>query len=191
MLKNKLLVQVLILSSLMFSEVASAQVYVGGTVGMSKWNTDCSGTATCDTSGVSSKLLAGYTLNNNFSFETSYFSVGKISATIPGNQGYLDAKGTGIGLAGVLNTNLSDDGKFGAFGKIGIARLNTKQNAFLNGISISAPNTSSQTFWNGLGLTYKVNKEFTLRTEFEITHAKLIDETNRVMSFSIGGSYAF
>jgi OOP family OmpA-OmpF porin len=191
MLKNKLFVGALILTSVMFSAVASAQVYVGGTVGMSKWNTDCNGTATCDKSGTGYKLLTGYTLNDDFSLEASYFSLGKISATISGNQGYVDAKGSGIGLAGVLNTNLSGDGKFGGFAKLGFARLSTEESGFVFGKSVSAPKTSSHAFFGGLGLSYKISKEFTIRAEIERTRAKLQTETDRVSSFSIGGSYAF
>lgn len=193
MLKSKLLVSVLALAGVMFSAAASAQVYVGGTVGTTKWNDSCVGAVKCDTTGNSYKLLGGYTLDKNFAIEASYFSLGKMSATatVAGKTVTPEVKGTGFSIAGVFSQDFSDDGKFGGFAKLGIARVKTDVNAAIPGIaSYSSDTTSTQPVF-GLGLTYKVSKEVALRAEFEQTRAKLGTEKDNVRSFNIGATYAF
>ncbi len=56
---------------------ASAQVYVGGTVGVSQLELDCEGATTCDDTGSGSKIYGGYKITPNVSIEAGYINFGK------------------------------------------------------------------------------------------------------------------
>ena len=191
MLKNKVLVTVLALAGVTLSAAASAQVYVGGTVGSSKWNDDCKYTVKCDTTSTAYKLLGGYALDKNFALEASYFSLGKISATskVGGINSSVQVKGTGFELAGVVNHSFTD--KFGGFAKLGFARVTADSNGNVPGVVRLSNDTTSTQPVIGLGLTFQLSDNLALRGEFEQRRLKLGSDKESVRNFSVGLQYAF
>jgi len=149
MLKNKIRV-VAAIAALTLSGFASAQAYLGSSVGQAKWKDDCKGSVNCDTSGNSYKLFGGYNLDNNFAVEASYFSLGNISADF--NQKNVTAnskiKGKGFELAGLYKYDFNNE--FSAFAKLGIASTKTESTTNLaNVISSNISNDfDSTSLWS-------------------------------------------
>ena len=192
MLKKSLMVSSLAIAGLLIGASASAQnVYVGGTVGQSKWNDDCKTVTKCDTNSTTYKLIGGYNFDKNFAFETTVFSLGKISASAPiGNAvGSAELKASGIDFAGVLKHDFTEE--FGGFAKLGVARTTTTAKGTVSNLgSVSTDTTSTQPV-AALGLTYKISKDLALRGEFETRRIKLGGEKENVNTFSIGAQYSF
>ncbi len=196
MLKKNLVVSLLALAGALVGVSASAQtapsqMYVGGTVGQSKWMDDCKGTTSCDTTSTAYKLIGGYNVDKNFALEASYFSLGKISATATTGSmtGSVEAKATGFELAGVVKQNFTDD--FGGFAKLGLARISADATAKVPGVLFASEDTSSTQPVFGLGLTYNMTKELALRAEFETRRVKLGADKDTVRNFSVGMQYSF
>ncbi len=192
MLKKSLVVGALSLTALLATGVASAQnVYVGGTVGQSKWHDDCGTLTKCDTKGTAFKVIGGYNFNKNFAFETSLFSLGKINASLPLANAIAGAevKGGGIDFSGVAKVDFTDD--FGGFAKLGVSRTTTTaKGTYANNTLFSQDSTTTQPI-GALGLTYKVAKDWALRGEFETRRVKLGTEKENVNTFSVGMQYSF
>ena len=192
MLKKKLFASMMFVVGLAMAATASAQVYVAGTVGQAKWNSDCNQSGvSCDKTGNAYKLIGGYNIDKSFALEASYFSLGKLkaNASVAGVKGYAEAKGTGFELAGVLKRDFTEE--FSGFAKLGIARVSVDTTATVPAILQFADNTHSTQPVIGLGLTYKVSKEIALRGEIETRRVKIGDEKNSVNNFSVGVQYSF
>lgn len=192
MLNKNLLVSMIMVAGLAVGASASAQVYVGGTVGQSKWNVDCKEAGvTCDKSTNAYKLVGGYNIDKNFALEASYFSLGKMQANakIGTVNATAEAKGTGFELAGVLKHDFENG--FGAFAKAGVARVKADMSASVpSTFKLSDSTTSTQPVL-GLGLTYAVSKEIALRGEIESRRIKIGTDKNTVNTVSLGVQYAF
>ncbi len=192
MLKKSLMVSTLAIAGLLIGASASAQnVYVGGTVGQSKWNDDCKTVTKCDTNSTTYKLIGGYNFDKNFAFETTVFSLGKISASAPIGKavGSAELKASGIDFAGVLKHDFTEE--LGGFAKLGVARTTTTAKGTVSNLgSVSTDTTSTQPV-AALGLTYKISKDLALRGEFETRRIKLGGEKENVNTFSIGAQYSF
>jgi OOP family OmpA-OmpF porin len=191
MLKNKFLVAVLAATGFMMSAAASAQVYVGGTIGQSKWNDNCNLTTKCDKTSSAYKLLGGYNLDKNFALEASYFSLGKMNATanVGGTNANISVKGTGFEFAGVAKTDFTEE--FGGFAKLGVARVKADSNSVISGLGKYSQDTTSTQPVIGFGLTYKITKELALRGELEMRRVKLGNDKDNVRNLSVGLQYAF
>lgn len=192
MLKKSLLIGAVSLAAMLSSGVASAQnVYVGGTVGQAKWNDDCKAVSKCDTKSNAFKLIGGYNFDKNFAFETSLFSLGKISASAPlGNTiASAEVKASGIDFAGVAKTDFTEE--FGGFVKLGVSRVTTSAKGNVGNLLGFSDDTTSTQPVGALGLTYKVTKDLALRGEFETRRVKLGSEKENVNTFSVGMQYSF
>lgn len=192
MLKKNLLVSLIMVVGLAVGASASAQVYVGGTVGQSKWNVDCKEAGvTCDKSTNAYKLIGGYNIDKNFALEASYFSLGKMQANakIGTVNASAEAKGTGFELAGVLKHDFENG--FGGFAKAGIARVKADTTANVPTVFKLSNDTTSTQPVLGLGVTYAVSKEIALRGEIESRRIKIGDDKNTVNTISVGLQYAF
>lgn len=192
MLKKSLLVGAVSLATMLASGVASAQnVYVGGTVGQAKWNDDCKAVSKCDTKSNAFKLIGGYNFDKNFAFETSLFSLGKISASAPlGNTiASAEVKASGIDFAGVAKADFTEE--FGGFVKLGVSRVTTSAKGNVGNLLGFSDDTTSTQPVGALGLTYKISKDLALRGEFETRRVKLGSEKENVNTFSVGMQYSF
>ena len=93
--------KILIAASLLAcSSAALAEgAYVGGNIGTARSNLDCAGTDSCSKNGTAVKGFVGYSFNDMFSVEGSYFDLGKASASVGGAG--IDLKTTGYGFRGL------------------------------------------------------------------------------------------
>lgn len=130
MSKRALLLSLLFIASLSTAASASAQAYIGGTSGQSRWNSECNkAVVKCDKNSNTYKIFAAYEVDQNFAIESSLFSLGKlkVNAKIATGQGYITADATGFELTGVLKQNITED--FATFAKLGLARVTVGTNA--------------------------------------------------------------
>jgi OOP family OmpA-OmpF porin len=192
MLKKTLFSSLLLVSSLSIAASASAQVYIGGTSGQSTWSSECNmGVVQCDKSSTAYKIFAAYEVDQNFAIEASLFSLGKltVNAKTATGQTYATADATGFELAGVLKQNITED--FATFAKLGLASVTVGTNKNAAFLFFMADETTSTQPVAGLGLRYKVSRDFALRGEFEIRRTKLGNEKNTIHNISVGAQYSF
>lgn len=180
-----------LVAGMLASAVASAQVYVGGTVGSYNWNDSCDGTVSCSKSNTGFKLLAGYAINPMFSVEASYSDLAKIKATVrdSGMNVNVEVKGKSYEIAGVARAPINAD--FSVFGKLGFASTKTDASVSVLGTGVNIAGESLTTPVAGLGLTYNLTKELALRGEIETRKVKFDGQKESVNNYSVGVQYAF
>lgn len=155
------------------SVTASAQVYVGGSLGQAKRSLGCWSATPCEKSDSSYKLIGGYTLDNNFAIELNYFDLGGHRFSYAGNQvaTNFEVKSRAFSVATLAQHSFTD--KFGGFAKIGLARLNSNEKFALKGNGSDIQNFNSRETYDGThtvfggGLTYKISDQLSLRAEYE------------------------
>ncbi|PRC94112.1 outer membrane beta-barrel protein [Solimicrobium silvestre] len=190
-MKRNIIATVLAVAGLMLGASAQAQVYVGGTVGESFWNTNCSGTTNCSTNDSGYKMLGGYNINSHWGVEATYFSVGKITANVGEING--EIKGTGADIAGVYRTNFGSS-DWGMFAKLGFGSTKgeviASEGTFTN--SITTRTTEPVV---GFGVTYAVNESFKLVADIDSRSVKVTvpgtTTSGGVVSLNIGAQVSF
>ena len=143
--------------------------YVGGSVGQSKFNADCTG-LTCDDSDTAFRVFGGYMFNKNFGAELGYADLGKLtaSAVVSGVSASADLKATAWDIVAVGVLPFAE--KFNAYGKIGMymadSKLSGTASAFgLTGSTSTSKSNSDLTYTLGLG--YDFNKNLGVRAEWQ------------------------
>ena len=89
------------LASTAASAQTDAQAYVGGGVGQSRADVDCTGSTVCDKTDTAFKIFGGYMFTKNFGLEGAYYNQGK--ARLEGTDPELgtmvaEYKGRGFGI---------------------------------------------------------------------------------------------
>jgi len=127
---------------------ASAQIYVGGDLGLAQAPTDCSAGYSCKDTSLGYKLYAGYDDTQAIAGELGYISFGKakVDNDALGLRGELKAHAVTLALVfrGRFNADLVGLARFGA------ASVSVKQTA--NGVTIDSGN--GMNVYVGLGLEY-------------------------------------
>ena len=184
MFKKNILAAAFMLAGLTLAASASAQIYVGAALGQAKWDIDCAGATACKSSDTSYKFIGGYNFTRIFGLETSYFSLGELSASNATTKGEMRAKG--IEFSGVIRTpqivGLS------GFAKLGVAAVKGETNGTVGTLSAVSSKSTAQAVY-GLGATYLFSDKTSLRAEFEQRKVKVSDISNAtatVRNFSIG-----
>ncbi|BBB61572.1 hypothetical protein UNDKW_3299 [Undibacterium sp. KW1] len=172
------------------SSFATAQTYLGASVGQSDNSNYCNYATTCDSKATSYKLFGGYNFNKNFAVESSYFSGGKTSINSGVPLGHSEQKKTGFSLAGVYNYEFNE--AFAGFAKLGIARVKAETTYDTSGLpSYSASNTGNQALL-GVGVSYKITPNVAVRAEFEKYNARTFSNSGTSGSnLSAGLQYNF
>ena len=189
MLIKKISIIVCATAGMLVSSFASAQTYLGGSVGQNDTNNNCNYSTTCDSKATSFKVFGGYDINKNFAVESSYFSSGKTSVNA-GLLGGMEIKKTGLSLAGLYKYEFNE--ALAGFAKLGVARIKTETSYQTSGLSpYSASYTENQALL-GLGLTYKISTNLSLRGEYEKYNPKTFSSRGTAMSnLSVGMQYNF
>jgi OOP family OmpA-OmpF porin len=188
-MKKNIIAAALLATGFAMSASASAQAYVGGTVGQARWNVDCQGAGQCDKTDTAFKLLGGLDLYPNIAVEASYFSLGKASASDSGLKG--EFKASGVDLVGVFKTTPVNG--FVGFAKLGVGYIKGEVNASYGTLKGSLSKNSAQAV-AGLGVTYQLTNNVSLRAEYERRDAKVADVDGAkvtISNFSVGVQYAF
>ena len=180
----------LALAVLGFSAAASAQTYGSVSAGVSKQDIDCTGASTCDDKGTAFKVLGGYKFMPNLAAELGYFDFGKVRGADSGASLEAKTNGFGGGVAFHLDFNPSWSG----VARLGAARMKTKLNATLGGLSGSDSDTNTA-LYGGLGVGYRVSPTVTIDGAWDFSKAKYnkngVDEDWNVNAFSVGVTFGF
>jgi OmpA-OmpF porin, OOP family len=151
-----------------------ARFYVGGALGQSSVDVDCTGTTSCDNEDSSWKILVGYQFNRNFALEFGYADLGAASATtppfvfppfgtIPGAN--LQIEATTWELVGVGSVPIAE--RFSIYGKLGLYRADTETSvSFTDGTSGSQSDSNTGLTF-GLGLRYDFTRNLGVRAEWQ------------------------
>lgn len=165
--------------------IASAQVYVGASGGISNWSVDCGGTTSCDKNGTGLKGFIGYRLSGPFAVEALYVDLGKTTARV----GMVDVaiKGQGVGAALVLDGK-SDKWSYGA--RLGAVSMKGKVSVS-GGFSGSSAKTSTQALF-GIFAGYEIVDNLSLRLELDSTRVQTEDGSEgTVRLIGAGLTYRF
>ena len=184
-MKNLLIATALLASS---SAALAEGAYIGGSIGYTRGNADCTGTISCSNNSTGAKALVGYQINDTFSVEASYVDLGKISATV-GSAG-IDIKSTGFGLRGLVSAPFSKN--VSGFAALGLNRMKSKATVTVGTVTGALDATSTKPSL-ALGVDYTLTPALKLRGEFENFRmdAPANAGSYNVNNFSIGLKYSF
>ncbi|MFZ6770499.1 outer membrane beta-barrel protein [Undibacterium sp. Di26W] len=196
MLMKKLSLATLALTALTAHSFASAQAYTGATIGRSEQAINCSFATTCDSKSNNFKVFGGYNIDKNFSVELTYFSLGSASYSFPASVSAFSAvatpgamvtskvKQSGLSLAAIYKLEFNET--FGGFAKLGIANVKEERTFYIPGAANPDSSSSFNKALVGLGLTYKLAPDWTLRAEVE-----KLDSGRKATNFNLGAQYNF
>jgi OOP family OmpA-OmpF porin len=160
----------------------AADFYVGGSIGGSRWKVDEQPGLTIDKSDTGGKIFAGVALNEMFSVEVGYATLGKAGVTDAFVSG--DVEGTGVFIDGVgqfaVGNNFSLLGRIGAF--------NGK--AKVSAAGLGADDSGTDVKW-GLGAAYAFNRAASIRVEWERYRFNVFGDKGDVDLLSLGLVYRF
>jgi OOP family OmpA-OmpF porin len=193
-MNSKALVAVLGVAVAAFSLPASAQLrapalsgaYVGGSLGQSKFKTDCPAGATCDTTDTAWRLFAGYQLHPIVAAELGYANLGSAKFSGGGDSATVDASAWDLSavLSAPLVRQLALLARFGMFH----SKLETSGSA---GIQTGDKTDTGFTF--GIGLGFDVTRNLGLRAEWQ-RYSKVAatggDDTD-IDNFNVGVLWRF
>lgn len=139
-----------------------SSVYVGGSIGQSKFKDGCSGAPgfSCDDKDTAWRLLAGYQFNRVLAAELGYHDLGKVTGSLgPAN---FEAKANAWELVGLGTFPLAN--QFGVYGKLGGYRGEVKLSNNFAGPSGKETNTG---LTYGAGLQWDPLRQVGLRLEWQ------------------------
>ena len=186
MLNKKFAATAFAISAVLISASASAQVYVGGTIGQSSVDSSCANTPVCNTKDTAVKVLTGYNFNKNWGIETSYTSMGTVTLQDGAVSGNI--KGSSLDASGVIRADLENN--WGGFAKLGLAYVKAAVDGSVGAYSASTSTYSTQIL-AGAGVTYAIDKNIAIRAEIETRKVKLLSFSSRVTSIGVGAQFAF
>ncbi len=140
--------------------------------------------AACDPRGKGWKMFAGYRFNRVFSFEGSFidFDKASLTATSSTETTTVSARATALSAAAVATIPLWD---LELFGKVGIAKVKAESHeASLAGTTFKLGKNDNEAHV-GLGLAYRLTREWDVRAELE----RIKD--SRIDFFSLGIQYRY
>lgn len=179
------------------SATVSAQVYVGGGLGTAKRSLGCWSETPCEKSDSAFKLIGGYTLDKNFAIELNYFDLGGHHFSYAGNQVVSDfeVKSRAFSIATLAHYSFTD--KLSGFAKLGVARLKSNEKFALRSSNADIQNDSSRSIYDGthinlgIGLTYKISDQFSLRAEYEQFRLSQHVSRKAFQTMTVGAQFAF
>ena len=164
--------------------------YAGGSVGTTKLGDDgFDGFGVdVDDSDTGFKIFGGYSFNDNFAVELSYFDLGEVSGRINdpffGNISF-DVGVSGLNASAVGRLPISDT--FSLFGKLGFASYDVDGHATISGVGSGSDSQSETDMTYGLGAALSFGGQWEVRVEYEAIN---IDDGDANM-LSVGAMYRF
>ena len=169
--------------------MSMSHAYIGGSIGQSKFNTDCPSPLTCDDKDTAFKIFGGYSFNRNSAAEIGWQDLGKANFTGPGGSDEL--KGSAFDVTGLFSWPFAESG-FSVFGRSGLYFGKLE----LSGVDTGSKSTTNLTY--GLGAGYDFNRNLGLRAEWQrYSKMKVQNDANGAESdgdvdaLSIGIIYRF
>ena len=185
-MRNSLIAATL-LATAFASTGAMAQAYVSADVGAGHASIDCTGVASCDNSGTSFKVTAGYKLGYGFAAEFGYIDFGKATASDTGLDVKLKAKAWTLGAA----YELPIAADFSGVARLGVASVKTTASVNIVGVGSGSESDTKTEAYYGLGANYAVAKNVKIKAGIDWSHADFQGSTAVVRSISAGVQYEF
>ena len=137
--------------------------YAGAGIGTTKVGDDDFDDAGIDTSDTGFKVFGGYTFNQNWGIEVSYFDFGEASASEGGDS--VSVGVTGLAAYGVGRLPISD--MFTVFGKLGFASYDVDAKFNIAGFGSGSASDSDSDLIYGVGGALSFGGNFEARLEYE------------------------
>jgi len=164
--------------------------YAGASVGKTKLSDEGfdSFGVDVDESDTGFKIFGGYSFNENFAVEVSWFDLGEVSGTL--NDPFFGDIDFDVGVSGL---NASAVGRvpvsetFSLFGKIGFASYDLDGHATISGVGSGSDSESETDLTYGVGAALSFGGQWEVRAEFEAIN---VDDGDANM-LSVGAMYRF
>lgn len=162
----------LALSGALAATQASAQFFVGGSIGQGdiddEVTTGLIDSGTVDGKDTAWKIFGGYMFNKNFGVEAAYVTLGEASYSgtfggAPVTGGKVEVSGFNVSALGAYPINA----QFSVFGKIGLFRWDVEASDTTGGVPFSAEDDGVDISF-GVGVGYSFTPNFGVRAEYEI-----------------------
>lgn len=174
--------QLLVLSTLTLAGSAFAAdtpgVYLLAAGGTSKYDTDCSGTTKCDTSGSAFKLVGGYRFGNSIAAEVVSYNFGKAEYTAFGTN--LELKATAVGGGVAVYSEFAANWMLTA--RLGAASV--KMKGTVPGVG-STSDTSTNAY-AGIAIAYHVTPTLSVEAGWDSTRGKVAGESGTLSALTLG-----
>lgn len=186
-IRKVIVASALAMSGLLATTQASAQAFVGGSIGQSDIDDDItSGLITSgpvDGKDTAFKVFGGYMFNQYFGVEGAYVNLGEVSYSgtfsgLPVTGGKVELMGFNIAALGSYPVTP----EFSVFGKIGLFVWEAKASDTTAGAPFSAKNDGNDVSF-GLGVGYNFTRNLGVRAEWE--RFKLDDADADLLSIGI------
>jgi OOP family OmpA-OmpF porin len=176
-------------AALALSAAAQAETYIGGALGSSDIDINCSVSLSCETSDTGVKIYGGYELPKSpipgLALEIAYIDFGQASA----NRGVVNTLDvSALTFGGAMRLKFAP--AFSGVGRLGLAYVDGSDNG--TGVfGIGAKSDSNIELYYGLGLEYALNKQFKLTGAVDFTDYDTGNQSGSVHLLSIGLQYGF
>lgn len=174
----------------LLSMAAHAQMYIGGAIGSSEVDSDCTLTTSCETSDTGFKIYGGYVLPRaplpGLALEVGYIDFGKSNAT----RAFVTTTVEASGLLFNAAMRLKFTPALSGVGRLGLAYMEGKDNGRL-GLGINPKSESDFNVYYGLGLEYSLNKQFKLTGAADFSSYDTGNQSGDAHLLSIGLEYGF
>jgi len=137
--------------------------YAGAGIGSTKIDDDGFDDVDFDDSDTGFKIFGGYSWNQNFAAEVTYFDLGEASGSFGVGDNF-DVGVSGFGVSAVGTLPLGD--MFSLFGKIGYASYDIDAHVELAGVGSGSASQSESDMTYGLGAALSFG-QFEARAEYE------------------------
>jgi OmpA-OmpF porin, OOP family len=161
---------------------ALAQVYVGGSLGITQQGADCAGWSNCDKSDTGLKIYGGYKLTKEWALEAAYTDFGSVSLRSGPFTGSYSA--TALSAGGAFFLPLAP--KLTGIGRFGLASVDGDYSAPAGGGSESGIEP-----YFGLGVAYGLTPKLSVTGSFDYMNADYPRGSGGATLFAVGLSYAF
>ena len=158
-------------SAMAFGGSALAQdtgFYLGGALGQSQVDIDCTGASTCDEKDTSWKIFGGYQFNKNFALEFGYANLGEATASgsvPPFGTASVKFETMAFDLVAVGSLPIAD--RFSIYGKIGLYRADTDADVSVSGLGSTTESDSNTDLTFGVGVRYDFTRNLGVRAEWQ------------------------
>lgn len=175
-------------AALVLSAAASAENYIGATVGPSHIEIDCGLGTQCDDGDTGFKLYGGFDISRNASvpglaLEVAYIDFGKahVSAPFIGDTQSIEVSALTFGAA--IHPKFTPT--LSGVGRLGVAYVDGKSTGW------QASSSSKLKVYAGLGLEFALNKQFKLVGAADFTSYDTGRQSGSAHLLSIGATYGF
>lgn len=178
--------------ALAMSAAASAENYIGATIGSSNIDFDCGSPASCDKGDTGFKLYGGFDVSHRtgikgLALEVSYIDFGKATASVGPASASVEV--SAVTFAAALHGQFTP--ALAGVARLGLGYVDGKASGSVAGFSLGSESSSELKLYGGLGLEYSLNRQFKLVGAVDFTNYDTGHSSGSASLISIGAQYGF